>query len=113
MRDQIAQIVASEAHGGDPYDIADAIIAALPDLVEAKPLQWVETREGYISKSGYEIKADHSSRNRYYVVCPLNKSVVSAQAAINAPNPLTGGEAKAAAEAHHQAAFRAVMQGVE
>ena len=82
---------------------ADAILAALPDIVRgmAKPLEWKETINGYISHNGYEIKADHSSRNRYYVTAPDGSDVFSAIHARYQLNPLTGAEGKAAAQAHH------------
>jgi hypothetical protein len=47
MREHLAAIIADEENGGDPYDIADAIIAALPGMV--KPLEWVTAGSGKVA----------------------------------------------------------------
>ena len=90
LREQLADIAAQQ-RSGDPYDIAEAIIAALPGMVQ--PLEWDVDWRG-------------RSFNAIYTIWefPLGFSVERGQDGETITNPLETLEvAKAAAQAHHVA----------
>lgn len=105
MRDKIAQIIAEELLSGGTIDSGcDKIIAALPDIVKAKPLAWGGADRGGWSHSGQYRTGPCNTKDNEYGWCFGGEHYRWHPSA---------GEAKAAAEAHHQAAFRAMWQGVE
>ena len=98
MRDNIARIVADEKNGGDPYDIAEDIIAALPGMVA--PLVWDEWDGGLTS-----------------ACTPWGKYILGQDLCLSIPGNgslrryETEFAAKAAANAHHAAAVVAAFTG--
>jgi len=97
MRDNIARIVADEKNGGDPYDIAEDIMAALPGMVA--PLVWRDTHGVWRAKTPW---GDYKVYGRILTL-PLPMK----------PQRVYSGEAesKAAAQAHHAAAVVGAFTG--
>ena len=101
-RDEIAAIVADEAHGGDPFDIADAIIAELPGMIP--DLVWNETHH----KSPDQLDTRSSAIGVNYVIITgpkVGSCILSSHgAAYIGPFRMDGIEsAKAAANVHNRA----------
>ena len=107
MRDNIARIVADEKNGGDPYDIAEDIMAALPGMVA--PLVWVKT-------TGFWRASD--CRDGFYEVFALSNGRSTGHHVVRAQGTNIGdGSSMAsdisAANAHHAAAVVAAFTGVK
>ena len=104
LRDKIARIVADEKNGGDPYDIAEDIIAALPDMVA--PLVW---SKGGVSKGGGAKYNIYESARGWDCVCyPYEEEQYRLA---DRGTPQKESEVKAAAQADYAAAVVAVFTG--
>jgi len=117
MRDNIARIVADEKNGGDPYDIADAVIAALPDMVA--PLVWdygpFRTTDDDNGPMEGQIRNLHSWRSGGYII--IRQARDGGLYLMRTPDGKDQlahcvlSEVEAAAQAHHAAAVVAALTG--
>ena len=102
MRDNIARIVADEKNGGDPYDIAEDIMAALPGMVA--PLVWDLQGDWDYRSGGYSIWLWQATGTPHPVwVLYLPDQTRATRRSLE--------DAKAAAQAYHAAAVVAAFTG--
>ena len=116
MRDKIADICDEEIQSDDPscYVLADAILAALPDMIP--DLVWVETHNNlvltssmdgrYYSLEWFMVGSGEGWRCTYYVNGKLEPSQILSE---NSRCSLL--QAQSAANAHHRAAIMAAFKG--
>jgi hypothetical protein len=104
MRDQIAQRLAAADRDQRPYpETADAILAALPDMIA--PLVWGEDKYGdfyaYSGAFGYRVGFE---KGEGWFVSLSDTDVLHTELKFS-------DTAQAAANAHHRAAFKTILTG--
>jgi len=104
MRDKIAEIIHGIMYGSVKQDLAaaDAIIAALPDMIA--PLVWTESIYYKNEISGkYTAQYEHNDNYSSFWTDGDNDFIISSHRTMAA--------AKDAANAHHRAAIMAAFKG--
>jgi hypothetical protein len=116
-RDKIAEIIWGHESGNVEccIDAADAILAALPDMIA--PLVWIGVEddcfvECYNLGTTYELQVcDTLERSCDYYWQASALTDFNQAVSVNTPPQATYSQAQAAANAHHRAAIMAALNG--